>query len=95
MHELAHLFLGHTGHKVLNYIKKKTKTKNLISRSLSKNVQELEAETVSYLICHRLGLETKSAEYLASYLNDDHDRNQISIEKIIKTVDFIEKFFVK
>lgn len=95
MHELAHLFLGHTGHKTLIYSKKKTKTKNLNLRHLSKNAEEVEAETVSYLICHRLGLETRSAEYLAGYFVDDEVRKQISIETIIKTVDYIEKHFVK
>ncbi|MFZ1679206.1 MAG: hypothetical protein WAT91_18125, partial [Saprospiraceae bacterium] len=67
IHELAHLFLGHTGHPVLQQKTKDGKIKEikLIHRKLSTKVQELEAETISFLISKKLCLETRAAEYLA------------------------------
>lgn len=94
LHELAHLFLGHTGHKVLNPIDK-PKAMNLLTRNLSKNAEELEAETVSYLIMQKLGLETRSAEYIASYINSNELLLEINYEVIIKVADKIEKLFIK
>lgn len=94
LHELAHLFLGHTGHEVL-YPIDKPKAINLLTRKLSKNAEELEAETVSYLIMQKLGLETRSAEYIASYINSSELLLEINYEVIIKVADKIEKLFIK
>lgn len=93
MHELAHLFLGHTGHKYLFY-KGREKPAFLLQRNLRDEIEELEAESVSYLICHKLGLITQSAEYLADYLTNEQDTQQLSIENIIITADKIERLFV-
>lgn len=94
LHELAHLFLGHTGHKSLFPIDK-PKTINLLTRTLSKEAEELEAETVSYLIMHKLGLETRSAAYIAGYINSNELLLEVNYEVIIKMADKIEKLFVK
>ena len=94
IHELAHLFLGHTGHKSLVYNGREKPT-TLLNRKLSRTAEELEAETVSYLICHKLGLESRSAEYIAGYIKDEDDLLQFSYEIVIKTADKIEKMFVK
>jgi hypothetical protein len=93
MHELAHLFLGHTGHKGL-YYKNSTKPIALPIRELSTTAEELEAETVSYLICRKLGLEARSAEYIADYIKDENDLLQFSHETVIKIADKIERLFV-
>ena len=94
IHELAHLFLGHTGHHQLHYDGNKKPTK-LVPRKLSTTAEELEAETISYLICHKLGLESCSAEYIAGYIKSDKDLLEFSYETVIKTADKIEKLFVK
>lgn len=94
MHELAHLFLGHTGHKYLFY-KGREKPAFLLQRNLRNEIEELEAETVSYLICHKLGLIPQSAEYLADYLPNELDTQQLSIETIIITADKIERLFIR
>lgn len=94
LHELAHLFLGHTSHKSL-YIIDKPRPINLPVRKLSKSAEELEAETVSYLIMHKLGLETRSAEYIAGYIHSNELLLEINYEIIIKTADKIEKLFLK
>ncbi|MGB4849809.1 MAG: hypothetical protein WBP41_17925, partial [Saprospiraceae bacterium] len=57
--------------------------------------QELEAETISFLICKKLGLETKAAEYLAGYIKSDKDLEEFSHELVIKSADKIEEIFLK
>jgi len=94
IHELAHLFLGHTGHKQIHYYGKEKPTE-LLHRKMARTTEELEAETVSYLICHKLGLMTQSAEYIAGYIKSDEDLLSFSYEIVIKTADKIEKLFVK
>lgn len=93
IHELAHLFLGHTGHRELRQLPGEKKI-ILLRKKLSRAVEELEAETVSYLICFKLGLETRSAEYFAGYIKSENDLLQFSYETVIKTADRIEKMFV-
>ena len=94
IHELAHLFLGHTGHVSLKYFNKEKPLK-LINRELTRTAEELEAETVSYLICKKFGLETRAAEYIAGYITKEEDLLKFSYEIVIKTADKIEKLFLK
>lgn len=93
IHELAHLFLGHTGHKQIQYNGREKPT-GLLYRKMARTTEELEAETVSYLICHKLGLTTSSAEYIAGYIISEKDLLSFSYEIVIKTADRIEKLFV-
>jgi hypothetical protein len=94
LHELAHLFLGHTGHENL-YELDKPRSIKLPIRKLSKSAEELEAETVSYLVMYKLGLDTRSAEYIAGYINSEELLLEVNYEIIIKTADKIEKLFLK
>ena len=91
IHELAHLFLGHTGHST---IKNSTRNKEitLLQRKYDKTTRELEAETVSYLICSKLGLKTTSAEYLGVYIRNESDLLNFNFELVIKIADKIESF---
>lgn len=92
VHELAHLFLGHTGHEKLQ---KGTTDQwiKLPQRDLEASARELEAETVSFLVCKKLGLAPRSAAYLAGYMESDEDLTDFSYEAVIKTADKIEKTF--
>ena len=63
IHELGHLFLGHTGHPILRSKKGNGSSIKLMNRALTITARELEAETISFLICKKLGLESKAAEY--------------------------------
>lgn len=92
IHELAHLFLGHTGHKELINSEKKIK---LLQRKLTRTAEELEAETVSFLLCKKLGLETRAAEYIAGYIKNEDDLIKFSYETVIKMADKIEELFLK
>lgn len=62
VHELAHLFLGHLGMEA--YLK-------IQDRSfLDNSEQELEAESVAYLVCRRAGVQLDSESYLHNFLRD-------------------------
>lgn len=93
IHELAHLFLGHTGHKELSPNNSDKKIK-LLQRKLSRTAEELEAETVSFLLCKKLGLETRAAEYIAGYIKNEDDLIKFSYEAVIKMADKIEDLFL-
>ncbi len=94
IHELAHLFLGHTGHKELSISNSDKKIK-LLQRKLTRSAEELEAETVSFLLCNKLGLETRAAEYIAAYIKSKNDLINFSYESVIKMADKIEDLFIK
>ena len=83
LHELAHSFLGHTGHSKLVNEDNKKETK-IIPRKLSRSVEELEAETVSFLLNKKQGLETIAAEYIAGYITSENDLIEFSYESVIK-----------
>ncbi len=93
MHELAHLFLGHTGHKELSRSNPDKKIK-LMQRKLTRTAEELEAETVSFLLCKKLGLETRAADYIAGYITNEDDLINFSYEAVIKMADKIEDLFL-
>jgi hypothetical protein len=94
IHELAHVFLGHSLCICLtrNTDKKKFQINH---RDIPRHIEELEAETVSHLICTKQGLQTPSADYLACYIRSKEDLSVFSYETVIKTADKIEKLFIQ
>ncbi|MCX7770758.1 MAG: hypothetical protein N2202_06715 [Proteobacteria bacterium] len=93
-HELAHIFLGHVGNNKVYHRKEKDKFITLpVRKKLDKKIKELEAETVSYLLCARMGLQTSSLEYLAGYISSEEDLKIVSYEMIARATDKIEKLF--
>ena len=56
---------------------------------LTHGQRELEAEAVSWLVSRRLGLETRSAEYLSGYVSKD-DLKYISTFAIIAAAHRVE-----
>jgi len=82
-HELAHLYCGHLG-----MPNKKKWWPN--RRHLDKEVEEFEAQSVAYLVCRRLGIDTPSAAYLASYLRGHVEIPPISPEIVLKAAGRIE-----
>lgn len=83
VHELAHLYCGHIG------------TPNDLwwpnRINLGTSVEEFEAETVSWIVCQRLGIESPSARYLNGYLKSDGEIPQIAIELVLKVAGHIER----
>ena len=93
LHELGHLFLGHTGFRELHKEGKKNPL-TLPVRRLTNSVREIEAETVNYLLLTKLGLKGSSIEYIASHMKEE-DLLQFEYEIVIKTADLIERMFLK
>lgn len=104
IHELAHNFLGHLGEKVLtrktilqkgkNKGKERIETKKIEYRKVSDDVCEIEAESVAYLLCLKMGLEMDPKFYLSAHL-DSNNRKIVSITKIVSTADFIQDTFLQ
>jgi hypothetical protein len=82
-HELGHLYCGHQGTPNRKWWPDR--------RGLDKTTREFEAESVAYLVCGRLGIETPSAEYLAGYLQQNLEVPAISIDSVMKAAGTIEK----
>lgn len=81
-HELGHLYCGHVDPQRIGWKHDKT--------YLDRNTREFEAESVSYMICKRLGFESPSAEYLNGYLDTNSEIPQdISIDAIIYATNII------
>lgn len=86
-HEIAHLMLGHLGEFTDCQCKART--------NLSKEVREIEAESVSWLVCDRLGIKTDAERYLSGYLKDPSLLEDISINNILITAGRIESMALK
>ena len=82
LHELGHLFLGHLGpDKFLNISKRPR---------LSPAQEELEAESLAYLVCRRNGVESKSEEYLSSFVEENTTVEHLDLYFLLKAAGQIE-----
>ncbi len=82
VHELGHLYCGHVGSPNPKWWPDR--------REIDLSAREFEAESVSYLVCHRAGIETPAAEYLHGYLGANDEVPNISLEVVFKAVQRIE-----
>lgn len=82
VHELAHLYCGHLGTPNKKWWPDR--------RGLSEGAVEFEAESVSYLVCSRAGIETPSESYLSGYISDNERVPRISLECVMKAAGVIE-----
>jgi hypothetical protein len=83
VHELAHLYCGHLGTPNGRWWPNR--------QNLSHAVREFEAESVSYLVCARLGIDTASEEYLAGYVRKSPVTPSISLDRVMKSVWLLEQ----
>lgn len=81
-HELGHLYCGHVGTPNPKWWPSR--------RSLDRNTREFEAESVSYLVCRRAGLETPAVEYLHGYLKYNYEVPSISLDVVFKSAHRVE-----
>ena len=82
LHELGHLYLGHLGpDKFLNISKRPR---------LSRAQEELEAESLAYLVCKRNDVESKSEEYLSSYVQANTTVEHLDLYFLLKAAGQIE-----
>jgi len=81
-HELGHMFLGHLG---------PDKKLNVPDRPQSNQVQqELEAESVAFIVCARNGVKSKSESYLANYVNQNTTVENTDIYQIMRAAGQVE-----
>jgi hypothetical protein len=83
IHELGHLYCGHLGSPNEKHWPDR--------RSIGQEVMECEAESISYLVCARQGIETPSAEYIAGYLSEKGKMPQISVDAVVKIAGLIQQ----
>lgn len=83
LHELGHLFCHHLPHPQEAWECRGT--------NLTHEECEFEAETVSWLICERLGIENPSEKYLSGYIEHNNIPYGISINHILLAVAEVEK----
>ena len=81
-HELGHLFLGHLGQDRELRIPKRA--------ALNERQRELEAESVSYLVCARNGVVSESEAYLSQYVTDHETIDAIDIYQVMRAAGQVE-----
>ena len=81
-HELGHLYCGHLGSPDTTWWPER-KTENICTK-------EFEAESVTWLVCERLGIKNPSASYLSNYLEGNNKIPNVSLEAILKAAGMVE-----
>ena len=81
-HELAHLFLGHLGADHALGVKDRSE--------LPHRQEELEAESVAFIVCERNGVESRSKTYLANFVNQNTTVGNLDIYQVMHAAGQIE-----
>jgi hypothetical protein len=81
-HELAHLFLGHLGSDKM--------LKILHRPRIEHPQQEIEAESVSFIICARNEVVSEPQSYLANYVKENTTANDIDIYRVMHAAGQVE-----
>lgn len=82
-HELGHMYLGHLG--------PDRKLKIRGRGPLSYKQQEIEAESVAFIVCKRNGIDPKSQTYLSSFVNSDTSIDEIDIYQVMRAAGRVEE----
>ncbi|MBK7442541.1 MAG: hypothetical protein IPI65_13565 [Bacteroidetes bacterium] len=83
VHELGHIYSGHLGTLSNSWWAQRL--------GLEHDVIEIEAESIAYLVCNRMGLETSSDSYLANYIKKNQPLPNISLDTILTVSNYIEQ----
>ena len=81
-HELGHLYLGHLG------ADDKLKVPGRVIRK--HKVQEIEAESVAYLVSNRNGVESRSEKYLSEFVDSDLTVDRLDVHQIMRATGQVE-----
>lgn len=83
VHELGHIFCGHIGIDEEAWWQDRSK--------MGKTVVEIEAESVSFLVCRRKDLIASSDKYLSNYNTlEDQEIPPLSVNAILQATSYIE-----
>ncbi|MGH2396086.1 MAG: ImmA/IrrE family metallo-endopeptidase [Terriglobales bacterium] len=82
VHELAHIHCGHLGADPDEWWPDR--------KGLKSEQREFEAESVSFLVCRRLSLDTPAVHYLAGYVESRDGIPRISLEAVLRVSGYIE-----
>lgn len=82
-HELAHIYLGHLGCDEDHWWPSRTQ--------LERNTEEIEAESVAYLVTSRAGLLGPSSRYIAGHLKNQALPKSVSLDLVAKVASRIEE----
>ena len=84
-HELAHLHLGHLG------ANPKHKPRIPDRGAVRKEVQEVEAESVAFVVCRRRGVRPASASYLAQFIRAGEPVHEtLDVERVMTAAGTVE-----
>lgn len=81
-HELGHLFLGHLGPDKKHRVNERP--------ALGHEQEELEAESVSYLVCKRNQVSSSSEAYLAHFVNDNTTIGNLDVHSVMRAAGQVE-----
>lgn len=81
-HELAHIYAGHFGKNENSWWEARI--------HLDNQVEEIEAESIAFLACTRIGLQTSSEVYLSDYVKGNDLMPTIGLDTILKASSHIE-----
>lgn len=95
-HEIAHHLLGHLGEIRLESQDGKSTKKIAPNRKhIEKNIKELEAELTAWIVFDLWGIEKRSAEYMASWLFNQKDKEEINMGLVLKVSGKIKEIGLK
>lgn len=83
LHELGHYYCGHCYNKKASWLPERY--------YLPHESIEFEAESVSWLVCQRLGITGPSIRYLFGYLDDHQQIPDISVDTVMKAAGKVER----
>ena len=82
-HELAHLYLGHLG--------KDAKRRIPARRGVAERMQEIEAESVAYLVGHRNGVAPVSDAYLSGFVEAGEPfERTLDVDRVMRAAGAVE-----
>ena len=81
-HELGHLALGHLGSDKKLRVPKRV--------ALSHSQQELEAESVAFVVCSRNGVQPRSQTYLADFVTANTTIKDLDVYQIMRAAGWVE-----
>jgi hypothetical protein len=88
VHELGHVYCGHAGPHPRAWWPDRQRLPGIHS-TMQRDIKEFEAEAVAWIVASRAGIETSSADYLASRVAP-LDNERVDIDAILRSANHIE-----